>query len=236
MTLKKQVTFGLVSLLISTSVFAQYHKYDTWDENYTVQALLGAVKYDDLVIKDSTGEGGDATIDISTLPQFGGAWSTMPDLDRRLQFGLEASFLMGFRFDKINYLSAGGNGLYVSIETSMWMFDLAGGAYANLFLDKGHKLRIYAAGGPLMIYASYRSNREETQTQSSGSDGGTYDNNESAFGVGAYARTGFEFRVHDRGSLGLGARWNWANIDLSEVGGSTSLQGLAGFVTYTAGF
>ena len=82
-----------------------------------------------------------------------------------------------------------------------------------------------------MVYADYRSDREET----GGSADGTYDSSESAFGLGAYARTGFEFRIHQKGMLGLGVRGNWSDVDFSDVGGTSDISGIAAFVTYTAG-
>ncbi len=227
MNLAKISLASIASILIYTSAQAQDHKYDTWEENYTVQALLGAVKYDNLKFNNTDGTD-PVEIDMSTIPQLGGAWGTIPKGDK-FQYGLECSFLLGFKFDKVNYASVGGSGLYVSISTSMWMFDFAGGPYANLWLTEG--IRLYGGTGPLMVYADYRSEREET----GGSADGTYDSNESAFGLGLYARTGIEFQIHERGYLGLGARWNWSNVDFTEVGGSSDLNGIAGFVTYTAG-
>ena len=38
------------------------------------------------------------------------------------------------------------------------------------------------------------------------------------------------------GMLGLGLRGSYSNVDFSDVGGSTELKGIYGFVTYTAGF
>ncbi len=220
---------GLIALLAAFAAEAQ-HPYDFWDKNYAAQGLLGVVEFDDFRIEDTSGNGDPATLDFAALPQVGGAWTTLPK-GERLQVGLECSFLLGFRFDKINYLSLGGSGLRVSIETSLWTFDLAGGVYASLFLDKGGRVRLYGGGGPLVIYADYRSDREET-----GAGGGTYANYESAFGLGTYFRTGVEFRVHEKGMLGLGARGMWSDVDFSDIGGRSELKGIAGFLTYTAGF
>ncbi len=227
--LKTKLTLaGLAVLLTASTATAQSHKYDFWEENYTVQALLGAVKYEDL--KFTPPDATEATtVDISALPQFGGAWGTLPKGDR-FQYGLECSFLMGIRFDSVNYLYAGGGGLYVSLSTSMWMFDIAGGPYANLFLDKGRKVRLYAGAGPLMTYADYRSESDFDDPAKPNES-----NNESVFGLGVYARAGVEFRVHRYGMLGLGARGTWSNVDFTEVGGSSELVGLAAFVSYTAG-
>ncbi len=228
MNITKATLAGLAALILTAvAAQAQYHTYDYWDNNYTVQALLGAVQFENLKIDDSSGNGDTTEIDMSLLPQLGAAWGTVPKGDR-FQYGLEASFLLGFKFDKVNFASVGGSGLYVSISTSMWMFDLAGGPYASVFLDKNRKVRLYAAGGPLMVYADYRSDREED-------DGGTYESHESAFGLGLYARAGFEFRLYEQGMLGLGVRGTWSNVDLTEVGGSSELTGIAAFISFTAG-
>ena len=156
---------ALTVLILTNAAHAQYSTYDYWDHNYIVQPLLGAVQFEDL--KFDVGDGETPTeVDVSLLPQLGAAWGTLPKGDR-FQYGLECSFLLGFRFDSLNYLYAGGGGLYASISTSMWMFDLAGGPYANLFLDKNKNVRIYAAAGPLMTYADYRSDTEYLQPGSS---------------------------------------------------------------------
>ncbi len=233
MILTKLARAGFAALVIITpSAQAQYHTYDDWENPYIVQALLGAVQFENLKLDDSSGEGDTTEIDMSLLPQLGAAWGTVPKGDR-FQYGLETSFLLGFQFDDINFISAGGSGLYVSISTSMWMFDLAGGPYASLFIDKKRNVRIYAAGGPLMVYADYRSDREETPDGSDESE--TFETHESAFGLGLYARAGFEFRLYEKGMLGLGARGTWSNVDLSDVGGSTDLTGIAAFISFTAG-
>lgn len=208
---------------------AQYSRYDDWDEEYTVQALLGAVQYEDLTFSQTDSNGQTAGVDLSLLPQLGGAWSTLPTGGETLQYGLECNFLLGFRFDKLKYISAGGGTLEVRISTSMWMIDFSGGPYANLWLTEG--LRLYAAGGPQLIYADYRSER----TERAGATDDTYEDRDSVFGVGLYARAGLELQVHDRGYLGVGIRGNWAHADFTEVGGQSDLTGLAGFVTYTAG-
>ena len=229
----KLARVGFTALVLTTTAAqAQYHTYDTWDYNYTVQALLGAVQFENLKFDDSSGEGGTTEIDMSLLPQLGAAWGTVPKGDR-FQYGLETSFLLGFQFDDINFISAGGSGLYVSISTSMWMFDLAGGPYASLFIDKKRTLRLYAAGGPLMVYADYSSDREETDDGTGESE--AFETHESAFGLGLYARAGFEFRLYEKGMLGLGARGTWSSVDLSDVGGSTDLTGFAAFISFTAG-
>lgn len=190
----------------------------------TVQALLGAIRYDNLTIEGGNGTSSQ-TIDISTMPQFGGVWSTAPKGDK-IQFGLECIFLMGFNYGSSDFSTATSR---VYTEYSLWTFDLAGGLYANLFLGKAEKVRIYAAAGPLIMPILTYS--EGYQDNATGPDY-YYRNNENAFGYGLYARTGVEIRVHEYGMLGVGVRGTWVDTDLGNI---TDLTGIGAFVTYTAG-
>jgi hypothetical protein len=204
--------------------------YDFWEKNYAVQGLAGAVQFNNLEFKMQDAEG-TKEVDLSLIPQIGGAWSTLPRGNRWVQFGLETTLLFGFQADDINYLVAGGNGLHVSVDVSMWMVDFSGGAYLNCFIGRNRNLRAYLAAGPQLIYAEYDAQRDY--------DSDAWDDEEdeeSAFGVGAYARAGLEFRLYAYGMLGAGVRANWADLDFTDVGGSSDLTGLGGYVTFTAGF
>jgi hypothetical protein len=222
--------------LLASCAKAQYHEYDLWDKNYTVQALFGAVNYNNMKF-DIADSAEPKEVDLSWIPLVGGAWGTLPKGDR-LQVGLECSFLFGFRTDDVEYLSAGGSGLRIRISTSMWMIDFAGGPYASLYLDQQRRIRLYAAGGPLMIYADYQTDPDDDDLDNPEIDNYNFefDGDKSVFGIGVYARCGIEFRIFERGMLGLGARGNWANLDFSDVGGDTDVSGGAAFATFTAGF
>lgn len=218
----------IISLfVIGVTVGSASAVYEVEESNYTIQALLGGVRYDDLVFTNPDSSGDDVTIDMSTIPQLGGAWASKPK-GEKFQYGLECSFLMGFKIDDFSYWANSGSGTaYVNVSASMWMFDFAGGAYANLPL--GDKLRIYAGAGPLMVYANYRSELDYTdQTPNS-------TQSDSVFGLGVYARTGLELRLKEYAWLGAGVRGTWNSLDFSEVGGETDLSGIAVFLTYTAG-
>ncbi|MDF7798437.1 hypothetical protein P4C99_03135 [Pontiellaceae bacterium B1224] len=228
MRLVPKILVAALVTFTASSGWAQFHKYDVWDENFTVSGLLGAVQYQNL--KFTPPDSAEPTeVDLSLIPQVGGAWTTLP-LGERFQYGLEATFLLGFRFDKVNYAYLGGGGAYISLSTSMWMFDLAGGPYVNLFLTKSEKVRIFAGAGPTMTFAMYQTDR--TYSDSSTTESG----DESAFGLGLYARAGFEFRVVEKGMLGMSVRGSWANLDFSEVGGNTSVDGIGLYASFTAGF
>jgi len=200
--------------------------YNVWEENYTIQALLGAAKYENLTFNV---DGATQEIDLSLMPQLGGVWGTAPRGDY-FQYGLECSFLFGFMTDDIWFYSTGGSS-WIRVSASVWMVDFAGGGYLSLYLNKNRSARIYIAGGPLMTYLDYSSDSDEDAPIPEYDD-----QDESAFGVGVYARAGFEFRVYDAGMLGMGIRGTWSTINLSNVGGNSDLTGIAAFVSFTAGF
>lgn len=227
MTRSAPVFIGLFALLTASVAEAQTD-YNFWDKNYTVQALLGAARFDNLKfnIQDSATP---THTDLSTLPQLGGAWTTLPK-GKRFQYGLESSLLLGFQVDKVNYLYLGGGGLHVSLSTSLWTFDLAGGGYLSLFLDPARKVRLYAGGGPLLMYVDYHADKEFSDNSNSESS------TKTEFGVGAYARTGIEYRLYEKGMLGIGARSSWVDINLSDIGGRSRLRSVGFFATFTAGF
>jgi hypothetical protein len=221
------IVLGLIVAFAVGAAFAQGHNQDDyWGKPYTIQALLGGVQYDDLVFTSSE-TGASTTVDMSTLPQLGGAWSTRPKGEKIFSLGLEATFLLGFKFDDVQtYTGVAQN--YVTASSYLWMFDISGGAYANLMLGK--KLRLYGGAGPLIMLSYYNSKQEYTATP-----GQNASHSDTAVGFGAYARTGLELQVHQHGYLGVGVRGNWSNIDFSDVGGASEISGIAGFVTYTAG-
>lgn len=223
---------GLLLIGSLTPLLAPAALNETWDDSLiadsNTQALLGVIELRDLKFNVSD-SATPAQTDFSLLPQLGGAWGTAPRGDR-FQYGLEASFLLGAQVDKLNYLYAGGGGLRISLSTSLWLFDLAGGVYANLYLDDEKKMRIYAAAGPQLMYATYRENRDFSDGSNSTSS------SDNAFGAGAYARAGIEFRIHNSGMLGFGVRNTWSSMDFRDAGGSSHLDGTAVFVTYTLGF
>ncbi len=216
-------TFALTTLAASMALTTQNTAAEA--KGPSVQALLGAVKYDGLQFESSTGAG-SKTIDFSTLPQIGGAWSTAPK-GERLQFGLECSFLLGFNFESTDYSPTPTTRVYVDYD--IWTFDIAGGLYANLFMGRNEAVRLYAAAGPMMMPTLFYS---DSYVDNAVLDDSYDRSNESAFGYGLYARTGIEFRIQEYGMLGLGLRGSWLNTDLSNSG---TLAGIGAFATYTAG-
>lgn len=219
-TEKMKVIATITFIAAVLPVFGNQEDY--WDKPYTIQALLGGVQYNDLAFTSSSN-----TIDMSTLPQLGGAWSTRPSGDKPLSVGLEATFLLGFKFDDVQTYTGVAN-TYVTASSYLWMFDISGGAYANLMLGK--KLRLYGAAGPLIMLSYYNSKQEYSATP-----GQNASYSETEVGFGAYVRAGLELQVHRHGYLGAGVRGNYSNIDFSDIGGASEISGIAGFITYTTG-
>jgi hypothetical protein len=210
----------MFGLMIAAVAHGQYD--DPEEGNFTIQALLGGVQYSGL---EFTSPGGSNTTDMASLPQLGGAWSTKPK-DEGLSFGLECTFLLGFKFDDVTTY-AGNNNIIVTSSSSLWLLDFSGGGYANLML--GNKVRLYAAAGPLVMLSFYDSDEQYSDGSPKTSE------SETTYGFGAYARTGLEFEVHNGGYLGAGVRWNWSNLDFDNVSSDSNISGIGGFITYTAG-
>lgn len=231
-SLKKSL---LPALLFCAITLAHADPYNLWsgsngDIGYLSQGMLGIWHVDKFQMVDSSGSGVPLEVDYSTLPRLGGSWSTIPQY-QPVQIGLECSLMTSFRIDKINYIEAGGSGLKINLSTSLWTLDASGGPYVNFFL--GDTTRFYVAGGPMLIYAWYWADRTETV----GISDTETDNSATAFGGGAYARCGLEFEAFPMGYIGLSARGTWFYLNFSDLDQDrASLGGIAGFVTFTAGF
>lgn len=219
MKYKNAAVLGLGIILTAGTACA--NTYDYSNQPYAIQALLGGARYDGLEFTTSDDGTEEVITDMSRLPQLGGAWCTRPKGDR-LQFGLEASFLLGFKFDDVTTYN-GQHAVYVNVSSSLWLFDVAGGAYVNLPL--GSRLRLYGGAGPLMMFSIYSSETDYNNVNQS----------ETEFGFGVYARTGLELQVQPGAYLGAGLRGTYSDLDFTEVGGSSELKGIAVFITYTVG-
>lgn len=220
MNKKYTMRAGLALFCMIGAITSEAREYG--EPNYAIQALLGGARYDGLEFETTADDGSSVTTtDMSRLPQLGGAWSTLPKGDK-LQFGLECSFLLGFKFDDVTTYN-GAHGTYVDVSSSLWLFDIAGGAYLNL--DLGEKLRVYGAAGPVMMVGLYNTETDYNNVNQS----------ETEVGFGLYARAGLELKVQRNGYLGAGLRGTYSSLDFSEAGGSSDLKGIGVFLTYTAG-
>ena len=157
--------------------------------------------------------------DLDQLPLIGGGaqWKFG---GRRFDFGLEG--LLSFAGSaNAAAVSVGGSGTVVAVSVDLLLFDLYGGAFASVFL--GDKLRLYGAAGPLLQWAEWDQS------------GNALDDNGSGFGVGTYARTGFEFVLPSHVLVGLGVRWSDSSVDLGGDLGDLDIEGFQGLFTVSRG-
>ena len=156
---------------------------------------------------------------LSSLPALGGGgqWKLAGD---RIDIGLEAMLSFGWRANAAAF-STGGGGAVVAVDVDMFLFDLYGGPFLNIFL--GDKVRVYGAIGPVMTWADYDQ------------DGDNVNGGGSGFGTGWYTRAGAEFSVRPGLMLGGGVRWIDSTIDLDGGLGDMDLEGLQWAFTVTTG-
>lgn len=143
----------------------------------------------------------------ASLPTIG-AVVQKPLAGRRLRFGLEGGFTLGWDGD-VEAIVIGSGGAIIAADNDFLLTDLFGGAFADLAL--GERVRLYAGLGPLMQFASVDAEWSDPVL-------GDVDVSEDGFGGGYYARTGFEIDLGSGLSLGLGVRFVDSSIDLgSEI-------------------
>lgn len=142
---------------------------------------------------------------------------------RAVDVGLEGLLGLGWRA-RGGALSSSGGGLTVAVDVNVLTVDLFGGPFLSVFLGEG--ARFYAGAGPLMQYVEY-----EQKTVPGGTLGADFDRSSSGYGLGWYARAGFEFLVTPYVWLGLGARWIDNTVDLGRGMGDLDLEGIQVVVT-----
>ncbi|WP_020677122.1 outer membrane beta-barrel protein [Geopsychrobacter electrodiphilus] len=195
-----------------------------------VQALVGAAQFsrDDLSFQRSVG--GDTSTalenDLSNMPYLGLAVQ-VPFGGGNISWGLDSSFLYGWR-SRNTHVVASNNQLAISVDTELWLADLAAGLY---IAHSSRHWRAYVAAGPAVVFGEY----DEKNNLSADSPEQTLaGNSDSEFGVGAYIRAGIEYRLRDQGFVGFGVRELKTNIEFdSAPGASSGLSGVQGFLSFS---
>jgi hypothetical protein len=185
-----------------------------------MQGYFGASFYE--ISRDKSGSIGDLQDEDSTLPTIGGGaqWKLAGN---QVDLGLEA--LIGFAGrGNVSAFASGPGGTLVAVDIDLLVFQFYGGPFFNVFLNE--QCRVYVAAGPMMEWASYDQSAVSGFSSSSG-DG---------FGIGYYARTGFEFMISRGTMIGLGARWTDSTIDLDGGLGDLEVHGVEALLTLTRGF
>jgi hypothetical protein len=186
-----------------------------------LQGMLGVGFYD--LELEPEGVSTEVDVDNPFLMGFSVQQLVTPQ-NRKLDFGLEGGATVGIHTQEVSGV-AGGSGAVIVIDSEVVLSDLFGGGFVSL--DIGRQARLYAGAGPLLQYGWANFDQDDTS--------GTTDNDssDSAAGVGYYARTGFEFRIHD-GTMGVTVRWVDADLDFDDLD-DADLGGLQLFWSYTRG-
>jgi hypothetical protein len=183
-----------------------------------MQGLFG-VSYIDSIERKG-GSSSDVDVDSSQFPVLGGGGQFKLG-GERVDLGLEALFDFSGR-GNVDAFAVGGGGAAIAVSVDLWIFEIYGGPFANVFL--GDKCRAYVGAGPMIEWANY--NQYNNGFSGSG----------SGFGSGWYARTGIEFATSPGTMIGLCARWTDATIDLGGNLGDLDVQGTQIMLSVTRGF
>lgn len=188
-----------------------------WNRNQLLlQGYFGAGVYDRIQLD------GDSTIDDdATAPLFGGGalWKLAGE---RVDIGLEAMFNWGGNAEVVAFSSTGA-GLVVAVDANVTVFELYGGPFISMFIDR--RLRLYASAGPQMEWVEYNEFDPDLDT----------DVESTAFGVGGYARAGIELLLDTGTLIGIGVRRSQATVDLPDGRGELDLEGTQYLFTVTQG-
>ena len=224
----------LVAVLAAFITPTQLFAYDTPPPVF-VQAMVGAAQFseDDLTFSE-TSTADDTTTsdnDLSTMPYLGMTFQ-YPFHGENSQIGLDGGLLFGWRSKDVK--ARGGDGqIAISIDSSLWLVDLSVGLFVkHTFLDRW---RTYLAAGPAIVFGDYSEDTDEDDSQDEAIK--SPDNSDSAFGVGAYARGGFDYLFGNNAYMGICVRGLKTNIEFDGApDASSSLSGVQGFLTFSRHF
>lgn len=200
-----------------------------------VQAMVGAAQFseDDLTFSETSSTDGTVTSDndLSTMPYLGMAFQ-YPFHGENTQVGLDGSFLFGWR-SKDTKVRGGSGQIAISIDSSLWLADLSVGLFVKHTFS--NRWRTYAAVGPAVMFGEYSEDTDEEDSSNETNE--KNDNSDSEFGVGAYARGGFDYLFDQNAYVGVCVRGLKTNISFdSAPDASSSLSGVQGFLTFSRHF
>jgi len=200
------------------------------------QGLVGAASFDEdqLTFAESTPNnlGETSTNDLSTMPYVGIA-GQFPLSDTATHIGIDASLLVGWRSDDTS-VAAGNGQARIKIDSDLWLVDMAIGLYAQTIL--GNRWRLYGAVGPMVIFGEYSDDVSEEDLTVTPATGTGESNNDSAFGVGGYAKLGLEYYLTGDALIGIAVRGIATNLEFDQAIEGGKLTGVQGFVTFTRAY
>jgi hypothetical protein len=237
MTVKRLVSkwsvLFMVLLIGQTSAYGN-ELTENWGESFSIQAIVGVVQFEGDDLKFDETSTIDPTLyaetDLSGMPVIGGIWQK-PLRGEKNVLGFEGGILFSWKSDDVSVRGAGGRAV-VRIDNSIFLLDLSAGLYVHSIL--ANRIRLYAAGGPVLMFVSYDVDFEDEDTSTTVII--REDESVSEFGVGGYVRAGVEIGVIGNGLLGIGVRGVYAKVDLDDVDAELEMKSGSVFATFTVGF
>ena len=200
-----------------------------------VQAMVGVAQFseDDLTFSETATTDDTVTSDndLSTMPYLGMALQ-YPFHGEKTQVGLDGSVLFGW-YSKDTRVRGGDGQIAISIDSSLWLADLSVGLFVkHTFFNRW---RTYLAAGPAVMFGDYSEDTDEEDPINETNE--KNNNSDSEFGVGAYARGGFDYLFAPNAYVGVCLRGVKTNIAFdSAPDASSSLSGVQGFLTFSRHF
>lgn len=204
--------------------------------------LYGQVFFGQLNLSDNTVEfeTDDETVlgEIpDSIPYFGAAAQNAWH-DGVFGYGWEGGGFFSWKNDSVYYhVSTGGEGttVRVAVDNQYWSFETFFGLFAAF---KPHeRIRFYASGGPLFMFASTKAKSVEEPPEVSPASGSSIeiDLNQyhTDFTMGGYVRAGFDIQLEDNFWVGFSARHMKASLDIPKSLGKFDIDGDVYFLTIT---
>ena len=184
-----------------------------------LQGYLGVSSVQDFAVSGSNGQVEAGTGSISQYPVIGGGaqWKLAGE---RVDFGIEGLMSIGGRANGGAFY-VGGGGAVIAVSLDMLIVDFYGGPFVSLPLGKS--ARLYGSLGPMVQFISYHQSGGPVGTNGSS----------SGFGIGGYARTGFEIEMAPGSYIGIGVRWFDSKVDLSSTFGDLDMQSVEAMLTFS---
>ena len=190
-----------------------------WPETATpkgANGLVGHAYYGRMIIPndDPAVGGGDYKIDIFGV-----------DVQKSLRpgaflYGYETGALLSLDSDVRRFRASSGNEggtVEVALDINSILVDYFFGGFVGAELAKW--LRLYAGGGPLIIWGSRETETEATETQPADSD------TQSGWGLGFYLRAGVDLLFTDTFGIHAGTRVTETNLRFEDTSGDVDLEG-----------
>lgn len=165
---------------------------------YRAQGLVGAFDVNRLDVEIEPSLGGSSKAERSSFPILGGAWMVpFDESDSGIEWGLEAGFTWGFKWDSADLVIDGS----VAADNDYTLFDLFGGPYLSLPLGK--HVRASVSGGPLVVWS---------RVELTFDPGGPEKFDEEGVGYGIYTRAGLDVDLGRGTWAGVGVRYSDSTI------------------------